>query len=677
MAELKEAARELDLVARYLERWGSISISSPVASVTGKDFQFDPRLLTDDAMFANNRLMQGFSRSSLDTAVDLGAGIKVEPEIDPVPKPDVDTQPGERVEPPATPGSAKGAAGAGTAVMGNPVLTPGFGSSQRQTIRQTASDRFELGLHKFLSNPTDLPRDTKLVYLVLNVACQPGELTQRGYIGQVDVRVDWSHCTTENIQSPPRIVAVYPSMDSQGLDLHTSRRDLIAAAFSLAAAGKLVGATAFLNAASRSELDSETFSSLTSVTSYSRSGQHFGFELRPAFFGKLDPASRRAEAGYRLEPVTFPVVVLLAVDKPAWDRLRTCTDQVEELQRALRVEEAGSAAGGTPRDGSMSIMASAELGVEPQSIMQQRIAVLKSDPATVADAVNKLREGGDKAIESLAPDVQTAARAVDLLIGTVPRLSFAVNQSWRPMPGAADARQHLFAQDDVYAHSINAETRLGNLERSEGASTAVRQRSRALRSRGSAMQAQLSPGAVTTAVPDLFSARPLRVNSVAPAAGRAEQSNVFIIRGQGFTDGEKSKVQLELFEGQDNKSPLPDTGPFTILGATEEMIAVALDDAFSKTRHAGLTFRLNRDGQESFTPAFSIAPAPEQVTRLTLTRDSAGNLTGASVPQADSKRTGEQKTELQQIIEAIKALAGEPKPKAEQGGGGPPKTPGS
>lgn len=35
-----------------------------------------------------------------------------------------------------------------------------------------------------------------------------------------------------------------------------------------------------------------------------------------------------------------------------------------------------------------------------------------------------------------------------------------------------------------------------------------------------------------------------------PAAGRAEASNVFIIRGQGFTDGEKSRVAVELYEGQ-------------------------------------------------------------------------------------------------------------------------------
>lgn len=668
---LKEASRELDLVARYLEKWGSISISAPVASMTGKNFQFDPKLLADDELFKNNRLMQGFSRSSIESVFDVGAGVKLEPQIDPVPEAEEGTEPGPRVEPPAAPASAKAALGAATAIPGNPTLTPSFGASQRATIRQTASDRFELGLHKFLSNPTDLPRDCKLVYMVLNVACQPGELTQRGYIGQVDVRVDWDSCESDSaLFIPPRVVAVYPSMDSQGLDLRTSRRELIAAAFNLAAAGKLVGAAAFLNAASRSETDAETMSSLTSVTSYSRGSQHFGFELGPAFFGKLDPASRRAEAGYRLEPVTFPVVVLLAMDARAAEQVNECVEsRVRRIKRLF-----GSWDYADDAELQLSVMDSDNrASMDPKVMAAQRQAVVNTDAAAISDAIAK-RQASPSEFEALTPEVQEAANTVEKYLDKRPKLNFVVTQSWRPMPGVAGVRHYLFGQDDVYAHAINADNRLHRLKSGDMIMSTtqwnIEQRAEALLNRSKAMLAQLHPAPLSLVLPELFAAQPLRVESISPAAGRVEQSNVYIIRGQGFTDSQKGVATVELFEGQDNKSPSPDAGPFKVLGVTEDLIAIAIDDTYAKARRSGLTFRVRRDGQETFTPAFSIAPAPEAATKLTVTRDAAGKITGAAVPQIDPKRAGEHEKEIKQIIEALKAL-GEPA-KAEQ-----PKTGGT
>lgn len=641
-ANLKEAARELDVAARYVEKWGSISISAPVVSVTGKEFRFDPAELTDDRMFENNRALQGFSRSSLETAVDLGAGVKVEPQLDAVPGPEEGTETPEPVEAPEPPDSAKSLLGSATEILTNPSTQPTFGTSQRQAIRQTASDRFELGLHKFLSNPADLPKDTRLVYLVLSVACQPGDLTQRGYIGQVDVNVEWDHCEDKIATNPPRIVAVYPSMDSQGLDLRTSRRELLAAAFSLAAAGKLVGASAFLNAASRSEFDAETFSSLTSVTSYSRGGQHFGFELRPAFFGKLDPDSMRARAGYRLEAVTFPVVVLMAVDRQAWDELELCKASDSEVE-----------------------LAKAEVARRrPDTERTKYFSVSEGDVRTAVNQQNLMGVAADssKAGASPADEIATQLREER----RKPRLRLTIAQSWRPLAGSmmGGPTQYLFAQDDILGHALNAQVRLDGLAKQ---ADPLGNRARAMRSRGGAILAQLHPEPVQIRLPDLFAATPLRVDSVTPATGRAEQSNVFIIRGQGFTDGENDSVALELFEGQ---AKVTAATPFRIVGITEEMIAVAMDDGFSKSRHAGLTFRLTRDGESSFTPAFSISPAPEPVTKLTVTRDGAGHITGVAVPKAEGDREAPQLNEVQQIIEALKALRPEPKAEPKQGPGG-------
>ncbi|MCH7871233.1 MAG: hypothetical protein IID33_05985 [Planctomycetes bacterium] len=63
------------------------------------------------------------------------------------------------------------------------------GINPRRRIRLTASDFWELNLHKFFSMPENLIGDFTPVFVTFSVACQPGWRTREGFAGVVDVVV--------------------------------------------------------------------------------------------------------------------------------------------------------------------------------------------------------------------------------------------------------------------------------------------------------------------------------------------------------------------------------------------------------------------------------------------------------------------------------------------------------
>jgi len=117
----------------------------------------------------------------------------------------------------------------------------------------------------------------------------------------------------------PLVAAVSPMTDVQTLDLSSSIREQASYAIRLATALSGMGANLqaefFQDWVRRLERDSRTLTNLNAVTSYSISGGVFGYQISPRLQALADPTGEDPEADMILQPITFPVLVILGVDE--------------------------------------------------------------------------------------------------------------------------------------------------------------------------------------------------------------------------------------------------------------------------------------------------------------------------------------------------------------------------
>lgn len=117
----------------------------------------------------------------------------------------------------------------------------------------------------------------------------------------------------------PLVAAVSPMTDVQTLDLSSSIREQAAYAIRLATAlsgmGANVQAEFFRDWVRRLERDSRTLTNLNAVTSYSVSGGVFGYQIAPRLQALADAAGKDPEPDMILQPITFPVLVIIGVDE--------------------------------------------------------------------------------------------------------------------------------------------------------------------------------------------------------------------------------------------------------------------------------------------------------------------------------------------------------------------------
>jgi hypothetical protein len=363
--QIDRLSHDLNIVGAYLDEWGSLSISGPIADVSGEDFRFSLEI-SDNALYEANRL-EGRSRSAQLTAfmLSLAGEAKVGRLADLTEDAASPSAPaGGQTGTPDSDGSgaksgetAKDGEDEETAVLDgvdvsaretnraldavgplSEVLALASGEmdmSQRRRIRLTASDRAELGLHEFLLNATErnITNDYKIVYLPFTVSCQPGWRTRRDFAGRIDVELRYDDGQREtSTDRHPLIVGVYPAFDSQELNLRQSARNLRALSASFKAIGLTAGGDALAELAKRTESDSETLTGLTTLTSYSNGGNRIGFEFQPTFQALAEPGDEDSEPGLVLRSTTIPALAIVAVHKSDYQWLQRRTSIAAVLE---------------------------------------------------------------------------------------------------------------------------------------------------------------------------------------------------------------------------------------------------------------------------------------------------------------------------------------------------------
>lgn len=131
----------------------------------------------------------------------------------------------------------------------------------------------------------------------------------------------------------PVVVAAFPMVEAQTLDLRNSQRDQVRALLSFASllekSGKKTESNAIIDYARRIQTDQASITSLPVVHSRP-GGATVGFEFRPAFQAMADPEDRETDAGLRLHPSSFPALFLFiceADEVAMWSHVAFFTDQ--------------------------------------------------------------------------------------------------------------------------------------------------------------------------------------------------------------------------------------------------------------------------------------------------------------------------------------------------------------
>lgn len=244
------------------------------------------------------------------------------------------------------------------------------GISNQSAIQIAAANVATEGIFSLLADPTAESefKDKALLLGVAMVNIRPGEVTRRGYAGDVAMRVsyrwqtarpDWprpdattgltsgNKATSDSqdtkgrsdrgeANSPPGgvtltpedpnaadrsplVFAVAPMIDADVLDLEYSYRRQRALALRIAAALKQAGMGAqagiFSEFADRLENDLATRNVSAASTSYSMGGGIFGFQIGPRLRALADPTAKKPKPGYSLERQSFPVLLIIGIDK--------------------------------------------------------------------------------------------------------------------------------------------------------------------------------------------------------------------------------------------------------------------------------------------------------------------------------------------------------------------------
>ena len=347
--EMRSAARHLDAVENQMSEWGRITVSD-IALVPEKgQFRVDYGTNTEFYVNAARNQIQGAARSSTEQTLSILASLKAS-----LTPPISAGQPGMAVLPAASTNNG-GAAPLPTSLGSNSPASGNFSDalrlltnsnysiSERQAMMIGMNDKIAEMLLKFLAHPEDLPKNRRVLLGVTQVSCQPGSRTRENYIADVNVALyymddDGKSSVNDKEVFFPSAWAVLPLLDAQQLDLRSSQRNQFQLGLDLALAMYAQGITGnagvLVNYLKKKESDMVSRSVIPLAASYTDSGS-FGFQILPAFQAIGDPAKAYDHATDRLQPMSFPVVVVLLVDtddlmqadskgtkKPKWTNIR-------------------------------------------------------------------------------------------------------------------------------------------------------------------------------------------------------------------------------------------------------------------------------------------------------------------------------------------------------------------
>ena len=312
MSPLQRVASKLDDAERYLEEWGSVSVSGALYVPDPDRFALEyGRSIEEHILAAQTQLHAGVA-SSIETVRETRSATSVQDGL---------AEPGETsaADPPTVTVASTFTGdqfAEPQALLGDTEYTIPW----TDAIRAGYSSKFQEELLEFLANPGQLSHGEKLHLVVTQVSCSPGWRTRTDYIADVRVSVDNASARRKRgvdqagPTAPVRVAAVFPLIETQNLDLRSSLRDQLALLGSLSAvmqqSGLAAQSSTISEYAERLQRDAAT-RTVQPVISSSVSEGSFGYQFRPVFRAIDDLTDPQSQGEYVLNPVSFPVLALI------------------------------------------------------------------------------------------------------------------------------------------------------------------------------------------------------------------------------------------------------------------------------------------------------------------------------------------------------------------------------
>jgi hypothetical protein len=230
--------------------------------------------------------------------------------------------------------------GNGTQAGGKSASAPSSNNlvvSERTAMMTGLNDKLaELVLNQ-LANPID-DENSEVLFAVFQVTCQPGSANWKEYVADINVALEYARSVPDPVSGEPdfsrtwgrnasfkspMVLAVVPLMNSQSMDLSATRDSQSELALTLAAAyaaqpGMQAQANLLMDYVKQRDTEMKSRTAVPTVTTYT-DGSNFGFQIYPGFQPMEDPASERARSANVLQPICFPAVVALRIDKSDFD----------------------------------------------------------------------------------------------------------------------------------------------------------------------------------------------------------------------------------------------------------------------------------------------------------------------------------------------------------------------
>lgn len=231
--------------------------------------------------------------------------------------------------------------GSGTQTQAGGKRTRASGSdnlavSERTAMTTGLNDKLAELVMSQLANPSE-STNGKVLFGVFQVTCQPGSENWKDYIADVCVtleyayddgisNVKYSHKWGRQLWYKPAVLAVLPLMASQSMDLSASQSNQTQLALTLAAMfaaqpGTKAQADLLAEYARQQSLAMRSRTVVPTVTTYT-DGFNFGFQIYPAFQAVEDPAAAFARGANVLQPICFPAVVVLRMEKTDFEETK-------------------------------------------------------------------------------------------------------------------------------------------------------------------------------------------------------------------------------------------------------------------------------------------------------------------------------------------------------------------
>lgn len=334
-------ANSLEGVRKYLEEWGSVTISEPLLLPVGADFD-----LGAEANFATaaqyieanrtglNAAVGQFSQSALVARAGLGLQLPAAQAMGPATG--TTTAPAAATSTTSTPTPptpelptemAKDLLVKPTFEAPNSLVPTLNGITERQAVHSGLGDKIDERAMRLFANPSALKDGAKRYYAVFQVTCNPGWRTTQHYMADIQLQFEYGRYSTnkngtqsltpslsDDAMVQPVIIAALPLQDAQNIELRNGQRQIADLALALAAAGPTsigtVSGKGLINYINSFQSDASSRHAMPVVNSYS-TGTSMGFRFSPSFMALGDPTKKRSPSENRLIPTSFPVVLLV------------------------------------------------------------------------------------------------------------------------------------------------------------------------------------------------------------------------------------------------------------------------------------------------------------------------------------------------------------------------------